>query len=226
MARAAPIPHKGPGRASTMKRGRQSPGGVGTAACAISKGDVIVFLRPCMVRTKTVHDPLASRGFGKLQCGRATSARKRYETLRAAGKRPVKKKPRGCGAHRSSFLDPVYRCQLRPGRGQIIRCGKIGPSCAPACRVFTDSFHSGWNVGAIPGRTSRPACSFTLVCRSGQPSNGVAAYPCPRRCSEFLPLSVQTSSRLVPRCTLPASRGRLRGVRETKQAQCQCLVAA
>jgi hypothetical protein len=78
--------------------------------------------------------------------------------------RTAKKKPRFRGAHVLRCLTRCIGCQLRPGAGKSFSAEKSAPTCASACRVFTDvKYFRLERWGSIPGRTSRPACSFTLV---------------------------------------------------------------
>ena len=88
-----------------------------------------------------------------------------YYHLSGFAKSAGKKKPRSMAGLMSGFVDPVYRCQLFTSRGQKFFAEKSPFIVRLVCRVFTDSkISSGWNVGDfIPGRTSRPACSFTPV---------------------------------------------------------------
>ena len=85
-----------------------------------------------------------------------------------------KKKPRFRGAH---HLLPMTRCiAVSSGRAQAKIVAKNRLVALRRVASSRALYQPGWNVGVLlPGRTSRPACAFTRLHRSGQPANGVAA---------------------------------------------------
>ena len=77
------------------------------------------------------------------------------------GIRGQKKAPLARGSW-SALHDPVC-VAVSSGRVRAkVRCGKSPLLHSGVSRLHGLNFHPGWNVGArFPGRTSRPACSFT-----------------------------------------------------------------
>jgi hypothetical protein len=98
----------------------------------------------------------------------------------------------------------ILRCQLRPGAGKSSL-----PKNRPLLRSGVSRLHGlnflpGWNVGAIPGRTSRPACQFTpLVVPDSQQ---MVWPPLPVPASMLRVSSLISPNPVV--CSLPASPGK------------------
>jgi hypothetical protein len=105
-------------------------------------------------------------------------------------------------------MSRMLRCQLRPGAGKSL-CGK-SPSIAPR-RVASSRAQCvspAGTLGLSPAepqgrRVNHAYQSFrTAIKWCGR------RYPCPRRCSEFLPLSLRNLFAPNPViCPLPASTG-------------------
>ena len=117
----------------------------------------------------------------------------------------------------------LLRCQLRPGAGKnslrknrpfiaLRRVASSRTQCLP-----------GWNVGALP-RPNLKANVFIHVIQSSRTASKWCGrrYPCPRRCSEFLPLSLRYLS-LVRFPHHPGSQKTSLGL---KQTRCQRMDAA